>query len=89
MNNKKSIRKLYELVQEDISKEIITTRKYKEASSKSSKCGELLETSIGRSEFKIFEDFLDCESEILFLETEEAFVKGFSMAVQLFTESLK
>ena len=89
MNNRKSIRKLYELIDEDFGKELVATSKYNEILNRSIEFEKQLKHSVSSSEFKIFENFLECENEMRLFEQEEYFVKGFITAYQLLIDSLR
>ena len=87
MNNKKSIRKLYELIQEELYEEIYDTNDYKEISNRLNIQEELLKNSIRKDEFKIYEECVKCNTEMNWLDTEESFVKGFTMGFQFFIDT--
>lgn len=89
MYNKKTIRKIYKLVQEELYKDIYNTSKYKEISNKYDIQEELLKNCIGEDDFEIYEKCVEYNSELSWLDTEEAFIKGFSMGIQLVIDSLK
>ncbi|MGN1298674.1 MAG: DUF6809 family protein [Candidatus Scatovivens sp.] len=80
MKNKKSIRELYRLIQEDFSKEIVKTDKYKKVSEKSCDLYNQVKNAITDEEYNLFVDFVDSYTDQMVIEIEEYFVKGFSMA---------
>lgn len=88
MKDKKTIKKLYSLIQEDLSKEIIKTERYKEISKESNELYEQLKNKITEDEYDLFSDFVDKYTEQMVVEIEEYFVEGFSMANQFRDESL-
>ena len=88
MEDKKTIKKLYSLIQEDLSKEIIKTERYKEISKESNELYEQLKNKITEDEYDLFSDFVDKYTEQMVVEIEEYFVEGFSMANQFRDESL-
>ncbi|MBQ8288007.1 MAG: hypothetical protein IJX76_04450 [Clostridia bacterium] len=47
-----------------------------------------LSAVLSESDKKILQYFADCYDELLVLETENAFVQGFSLATKLLTEAL-
>lgn len=89
MCSKKTIRTLYELIEEELYKEIYNSSKYKEISNRYNIQEELLKNCTREDEFEIYEQCVECNNELNWLYTEEAFLKGFSMAIQLFMDSLK
>lgn len=88
LKDKKTIKKLYSLIQEDLSKEIIKTERYKEISKESNELYEQLKNKITEDEYDLFSDFVDKYTEQMVVEIEEYFVEGFSMANQFRDESL-
>ena len=48
---------------------------------------ELIRNTIRKEDYELFESFVDVYSEILDLQTEEGFVKGFSLANKLRDDS--
>ena len=59
--------------------ELVDNPKYKEITKRYDEKERLLKNSIGKDEFRIFEDFVDIYSELISFEAEENFVKGFSL----------
>ena len=80
MKNKKSIRELYRLIQEDFTREITKTDKYKNASEKSYDLYNQVKNTMTDEEYDLFGDFVDSYTDQMVIEIEEYFVKGFSMA---------
>lgn len=89
MRDKEEIRKLYNLLQEDLSKEIFETDKYKEILGRCDIADEILKNSLTREEYSLYEDIMNVYAELMDFETEEGFVKGFSIANKLRDESLE
>lgn len=89
MSDKKSIRDLYNYVQDELDEYIVNSSKYKEISKRYDEKENLLKKMIGKEEFAIFEDFVDIYTELIGLEAEENFVKGFSLANRYRDESIK
>ena len=89
MKNKKSIRELYRLIQEDFSREIAKTNKYKNASEKAYDLYNQIKNTMTDEEYDLFADFVDSYTDQMVIEIEEYFVKGFSMANKLRDDSLK
>ena len=88
MKNKKSIRELYRLIQEDFTREITKTDKYKNASEKSYDLYNKVKNTMTDEEYDLFGDFVDSYTDQMVIEIEEYFVKGFSMANKLRDDSL-
>ena len=88
MKNKKSIRELYHLIQEDFSREITKTDKYKNASEKSYNLYNQVKNTMTDEEYDLFGDFVDSYTDQMVIEIEEYFVKGFSMANKFRDESI-
>lgn len=89
MSDKKSIRDLYNYVQDELDEIIVNSPKYKEISKRYNEKEDLLKKLIGKDEFTIFEDFVDIYTELIGLEAEENFVKGFSLANRYRDESMR
>lgn len=89
MSDKKSIRDLYNYVQDELDEYIVNSSKYKEISKRYDEKENLLKKMIGKEEVAIFEDFVDIYTELIGLEAEENFVKGFSLANRYRDESIK
>lgn len=88
MADSNTIRALFDYIQDDLDQELVDNPKYKEITKRYDEKERLLKNSIGKDEFKIFEDFVDIYSELISFEAEENFVKGFSMANKLRDEAL-
>ena len=88
MKNKETIRQIYNLIQEDFNSEIVSKREYKNVSKKSDDLLEELRKTITDKEYDILGDFIDSYTELAVIESEEYFVKGFSIANKLRDESL-
>ena len=78
--DKQTIRKLYNLLQKKLNDELISTDKYKEISGRCDIADEILKNSLTREEYSLYEDVMNIYSELMDFETEEGFVKGFSIA---------
>lgn len=89
MRDKEEIRKLYNLLQEDLSKEIFETDRYKEILGRCETSEEIMRNSLTKEEYSLYEDVMNIYSELMDFETEEGFVKGFSIANKLRDESLE
>lgn len=89
MSDKKSIRDLYNYVQDELDEIIVNNPRYKEISKRYNEKENLLKKLIGKDEFTIFEDFVDIYTELIGLEAEENFVKGFSLANKYRDESMR
>lgn len=88
MKDKKTIKKLYSMIQEDFSREIVKTERYKEISQKSNELYEKLKDRMTEEDYDLFSDFVDRYTDQMVVEIEEYFVEGFSMANQFRDESL-
>lgn len=89
MKNKKSIRELYLTVETGLNDELVLMDSYKEIINRRNEKEELLEEQLTEINFKLFQEYVDIESEMQGLEMEEAFIRGFSIAYQLFVDSLQ
>lgn len=89
MQDKENIRNLYNYVQDELDEIIVNSPKYKEISKRYNEKEDLLKKLIGKDEFTIFEDFVDIYTELIGLEAEENFVKGFSLANRYRDESMR
>lgn len=50
---------------------------------------EILKNSLTKEEYSLYEDIMNIYSELMDFETEEGFMKGFSIANKLRDESLE
>ena len=89
MQDKKTIRDLYNYVRDELDEIIVNNPKYKEISKRYDEKENLLKKLIGKDEFEIFEEFVDIYTELIGLEAEENFVKGFSLANSYRDESIR
>lgn len=89
MQDKKTIRDLYNYVRDELDEIIVNNPKYKEISKRYNEKENLLKKLIGKDEFEIFEEFVDIYTELIGLEAEENFVKGFSLANSYRDESMR
>ncbi len=89
MKDKKSIRELYLAVETKLNDELVLMDTYKEIVNRRNKKEELLESELTKNDFDQFQEYVDIESEMQGFQMEEAFVKGFSIAYQLFVDSFK
>ena len=88
MKNKKSIRELYLSVETQLNDNLVLMDSYKEIVNRRNEKEELLEKQLTQNDFKLFQEYVDIESEMQGLEMEESFIRGFSIAYQLFVDSL-
>lgn len=89
MKNKKSIRELYLSVETQLNDNLVLMDSYKEIVNRRNEKEELLEKQLTQNNFKIFQEYVDIESEMQGLEMEESFIRGFSIVYQLFVESFQ
>lgn len=87
--DKKEINKLYDMIQLKLSDEILKEDKYKEIQGRCSIANEILQNSLTQDEFSLYEDAMDIYAELMDFETEQGFIKGFTMANKLRDESLE
>lgn len=89
MKDKKSIRELYLSVETKLNDDLVLMDSYKEIVNRRNEKEEFLENQLTETNFKLFQEYVDIESEMQGLEMEEAFIRGFSIAYQLFVDSLQ
>ena len=89
MRNKKSIRNLYSALEETLDQEVAQTDGYKEILSKRGEASEIIENSLDDKDKEMIDQYVAAQNEMESFETEEYFVKGFSMACQLFFDALR
>ena len=85
----KTIRKLFDYSLEDIDRIILKNSKYKRNRNKCNKLEDELKEFIGKDGYKKFERFMDAYMALGYIENEEIFVQGFSMANRLRDESIR
>ena len=89
MKNKKSIRELYLSVETQLNDNLVLMDSYKEIVNRRNEKEILLENQLTQNDFKLFQEYVDIEIEMQGLEMEEYFIRGFSIAYQLFVDSLQ
>ena len=89
MKDKKSIRELYLAIENEFNDELVLMDTYKEIINRRINKAEFLEKELTKNNFDQFREYVDIESEMQGFQMEEAFVKGFSIAYQLFVESFQ
>lgn len=89
MKDKKAIRKLYSSLEEEFSQEFISLESYKEVAARRNEKEDVLKNCVSQEDFELVQEFVEIKNEITSLEVEEAFIKGFSTASQLFIDSLR
>lgn len=89
MRDKKAIRRLYSSLEEEFSQEFISLESYKEIAARRNKKEDVLKNCVSQEDFELVQEFVEIKNEITSLEVEEAFIKGFSTACQLFIDSLR
>lgn len=89
MPDRKSIRELYNYIQDELDEDIVNSLKYKEISKRYDEKETLLKKMLEKEEFAIFEEFVDIYTELIGFEAEENFVKGFSLANRYRDESIR
>ena len=88
MVDKKSVRELFNAIEEQFNIDLIQLDKYKEVVSRRRNKSNLIENSVSKQDFDLIQEYLEIENEASSIEMEEAFVKGFSTAYQLLIDSL-
>ena len=86
--NTKTIKSLYNGDYTYIEKPIIKNSKYSKTLSKCTSLQEELTHLVDKETFSLIDDVLDCLNELSAIDTEEAFIEGFSLAVNLLLEAL-
>ena len=89
MVDKKSVRELFNVIEEKFNFELVENEKYKEVINRRRNKADLIENSISKQDFDLLQEYLEIENEVSSIEMEEAFVKGFSTAFQLIIDSLQ
>ena len=88
MVDKKSVRELFNAIEEQFNIDLVQLDKYKEVVSRRRNKSNLIENSVSKQDFDLKQEYLEIENEASSIEMEEAFVKGFSTAYQLLIDSL-
>lgn len=88
MEEKETIKKIYDTIQEELSEDILKNEEYKKLDSKFSEIEKNLKNIIGIENYKKVEELLTIYILMSDLESEKSFIKGFSMANKLRDESL-
>lgn len=88
MVDKKSVRELFNAIEEQFNIDLVQLDKYKEVVSRRRNKSNLIENSVSKQDFDLIQEYLEIENEASSIEMEEAFVKGFSTAYQLLIDSL-
>ena len=89
MKDKREIRHLYNLMQEELSSIISKKYKYKEITEKCNESEELLRKSISKEDYKLFEDFVDNFVQLMDYQAGESFIAGFLKANKYRDESIR
>lgn len=88
MVDKKSVRELFNAIEEQFNIDLVQLDKYKEVVSRRRNKSNLIENSVSKQDFDLIQEYFEIENEASSIEMEEAFVKGFSTAYQLLIDSL-
>lgn len=88
MLEKETIKKIYDMMQEDLSEEIVNCDEYKKLRAKFNKVEVNLRKVIGIENYKKVEELLTIYALMSDLESERSFIKGFSISNMLRDESL-
>ena len=89
MDDKKSIRELYDEIEESFNFDLVEKKHYKEAVARRREKSDLLENCLSQEDFDLVQEYIEKDNEVSAIEMEEAFVKGFSMAYKFLMDSLQ
>lgn len=87
MKNKKTIEQLFILFNNDMLKDLINSKKYKDYLNKINTQLDLLDKKLDESTLLIINNIMELQIDLLSLETAESFCNGFKLAIRLITES--
>jgi len=87
--DKVSVRELFAIIDDDFSSEVTKCENYKEVKSRELAKRKVIESCLSKEDLDLIEEYLEIKNEIVSIEIEEAFVKGFSMAYQLLIDSIR
>ena len=87
MKNKKTIEQLFILFNNDMLKDLINSKKYKDYLNKINTQLDLLDKKLDESTLLIINNIMELQTDLLSLETAESFCNGFKLAIRLITES--
>lgn len=88
MEDTEIVKKLYYYLEEDFNKDLVKLNSYKEIEQRRSEKEKLLENCLSQTDYKLFDEYITCESEIESFVMQQAFIKGFKLANKLIIESL-
>ncbi len=88
MASKTSVRELFISFEESINEKIVKKEEYKAAMARRNEKSDLMKNCYSKEDFCLLQEYLEIENEISSIEMEEAFVNGFSIAVELLIDSL-
>lgn len=86
---KESIEDLYDVMQEKIQLETSKDEKVSKLYDELGKLDELLKNSIRKEEYKIFDEYISLDAELIDEERKSGFIYGFKLANRYMIESLK
>ena len=86
--NAKTIKSLYNGDYTCIEKPVLENSKYSRTLSKCISLQEELLHLVDKKTFSLIDNVLDCMKELSDIESEEAFIEGFSLAISLLLEAL-
>lgn len=89
MNNKKLIRRLYLQFNDEMSKKLISSLEFKNTIKDINENYKLLIQNSNETSIVILDNLIDSQDKLLALETEQAFINGFSLGINLLFESNK
>ena len=89
MKNEETIQKLFFLFNDDMLKELINSKKYKDYLNRINTQLDLLDKKLDESTLLIINDIMELQTDLLSLETAESFCNGIKLAIRLITESKK
>lgn len=86
---KESIEDLYDVMQEKIQLETSKDEKVSKLYDELGKLDELLKNSIGKEEYKIFDEYISLDAELIDEERKRGFVYGFKLANKFIIDTFK
>lgn len=87
--NKCKIEDLYDNMQDKIVQDICKDSRLDSLWNEINELDELLKKTISKEDYKIFDDYLSKESELIDLERKKAFAYGYNLSNKLMIDSLR
>lgn len=89
LENKKTIRKMFENIMHDLFKEIEILEEYKDCANRLEIAEKTLVDTMDEEQEEMLNEYLNIQFEEMMIQIEEAYVRGFSDANKLRDESLQ